>query len=51
LSSVDDKQLKKIAEECNGLAGAEIENVINLAALQSVRKAISSKQPNSSLTG
>jgi hypothetical protein len=33
------------------LAGAELENIVNLAALNSVRKAHSLKQQRSSLTG
>ena len=36
---VTEAQLQAAAERTEGLAGAELENVVNLAALQSVRKA------------
>ena len=37
--SVNDYQLVRSAEITKGFSGAELENVVNLAALQSVRKA------------
>lgn len=43
--------MKEIAQLTHGLAGAEIENIINLAALQSVRKARSMKINDASLEG
>jgi len=43
--------LEKAAEDADGLSGADIENLVNLAALQSVRKAASMKLQVSSLEG
>jgi SpoVK/Ycf46/Vps4 family AAA+-type ATPase len=40
-----------VAELTDGKSGAEIENIVNLAALQSVRKAIQAKQSNAKMTG
>ena len=40
-----------MAELTEGKSGAEIENIVNLAALQSVRKAVQAKLKNSELTG
>ena len=40
-----------MAEITEGKSGAEIENIVNLAALQSVRKAIQAKQTNAKMTG
>jgi hypothetical protein len=37
---VTDEEIAKIAELSEGKSGAEIENIVNLAALQTVRKSI-----------
>jgi cell division protease FtsH len=38
-NSVDDEILSRISDMTSGLAGAELENIINLATLQTIRKA------------
>ena len=48
---MSDDDLQKVATLTHGLSGAEIENIINLAALQSVRRAVQSKAKNSKLEG
>jgi ATP-dependent Zn protease len=40
---VSDQHLQTAADKTEGLAGAELENIVNLAALNSVRKAHSLK--------
>jgi ATP-dependent Zn protease len=47
---VTDEALNKIASLTEGFSGAELENLINLAALSSVRKAVSSKSKASKLS-
>lgn len=47
--AIKEEDLAKAAEITEGLAGAEIENIVNLAALQSVRKASSMKLTHSTL--
>ena len=44
-------ELLKVAVLTEGLSGAELENIVNLAALQSVRKAVISKALEAKLTG
>jgi ATP-dependent Zn protease len=48
---VSEEELTKMAELTQGLSGAEIENIINLAALQTVRKAFAAKSKASSIQG
>lgn len=40
---LQDKDIEQAASQTEGLSGAEIENIVNLAALQSVRKSQSMK--------
>eukprot|EP00347_Sterkiella_histriomuscorum_P003112 403365543 len=49
--SLQDKDLQLAAKYTEGCSGAEIENVVNLAALQSVRKAQSLKLTQVNLVG
>ena len=48
---ISNENLQTAADWTDGLAGAELENIVNLAALNSVRKAHALKQQKSSLTG
>lgn len=43
MHAITDEDLNQAASQTEGLSGAEIENIVNLAALQSVRKAQSMK--------
>jgi cell division protease FtsH len=50
-NSVSDAVLQKAAEASSGLAGAELENIINLATLNTIRKARINKESSSVLNG
>jgi hypothetical protein len=51
MHSLKEDELIKAATLTEGLAGAELENIVNLAALQSVRKAKSSRLDEPNLNG
>ena len=46
-----EEEIAKVAAMTEGKSGAEIENIVNLAALQAVRKAIGAKLKNTQMTG
>ena len=50
-NQVNEEDVQKVAQLTEGMSGAEIENIVNLAALQSVRKSVQTKQKNSKLEG
>ena len=48
---VNEDELNKVGQMTGGLVGADIESIVNLAALQNVRKSYNEKVPPQPLLG
>ena len=48
---MNEEELAKVATLTEGLSGAELENIVNLATLQSVRLAVLNKAKGAKLEG